>query len=494
MPKISLPLGGGYYISDAVPQSVQTCENLYPQYPLTKGASSPVSLLRTPGISSLTSLGGSSVGRGMYKDQKRGHLYQVQGTSLIKQTNTTSPTLIGTIDGSGYVPIADNGLVMVIIVPGVKGYFYTYSTGTLVEITDAIFLDFMAQDGGVTSVVEKDQRFVYNTDEEFFLGSDISVNDGKDFAALDFEDAETKTDPIVRVMDLNNELYVFGSETIELYQNIGGTAFPFQRILGATIDKGLKSRFGVVPVNRNFMFIGNGTNELPSIWVTGSGVANNISNQAIDSLIQGYTDTELESVKALSYSQDGSTFACFVLPNETIVFDVNASSAAGLPIWHLRKTGGTRWNVNDCVTIFNKVLVQTNDGQVGEMSRSFTQEFGSNVTRKFTSPYIINKQNGIKVNNVELMMTFGVGTDPALPTSTNASNVPVIEMKASFDQGNTFKSLGTREIGEIGQFNKRTNWRRVGRFTYVAVFEFETSSPVNIDLWKIDLDIEGLRN
>lgn len=494
MPKARIPLGGGYYVSDAVPQSVQVCENFFPQYPLTKGASSSVSLLRTPGISSLNSAGGSGEGRGMYKDQKRGHLYQVQGDRLIKQEDSNTPAVVGTISGSGYVSIADNGIIMVIIVPGSTGYFYEFSTNTLSEITDPIFLDFMAQNGGVTSVVEKDQRFIYNNDAEFFLGSDVSVNQGKDFAALDFEDAETSTDPILCVKEMNNELYVFGSETIELYQNVGGSSFPYVRISGATIDKGLKSRFGVTPINLNFAFIGNGINELPSVWITGSGVADNISNQAIDSLLQSYTDAELSSVKAFSYSQGGSTFACFNLPNETIVFDVNASRIAGIPIWHTRTSGSSRWLINDCALSFNKVLVQTNDGRVGELSRNFFQEFGSNVTRKFTSPYIINKLNGIKVNSVDLMMTAGVGTDPGVPSSTEDSKNPTVKLTASYDQGNTFKDLGERAIGTQNDFRKRTIWRRLGRFDYAVVLGIETSSPVSVDLWNLEIDLEGLRN
>ena len=162
MPKIELPIYEGYYQSDSLPLAAQECRNLYPQIPQTEGAVSRGGLFRTPGINSVSFIGTQS-GRGFHKFQKTQDLYQVSGNQLIKQTTINNPQVIGTIEGSGYVSMANNGLVVCIIVPGGKGYFYTVSTDTLQEITDPIFVDFQAQQGGVTSVVEKDNRFIYTS-------------------------------------------------------------------------------------------------------------------------------------------------------------------------------------------------------------------------------------------------------------------------------------------------------------------------------------------
>ena len=489
MPKINIPIYNGFYESDSLPLSAQSAINVYPQIPQTEGALSVGGLFRTPGIDSLVSVG-NNPGRGFHKAQKTGSLYQVAGTQLIKQDDIANPAVVGTITGSGCVSMANNGLVVVIIVPGVTGYFYTISSGTLAVITDPIFVDFQTQQGGVTSVVEKDNRFIYTTDDEFFLGSDASVNDGKDFDALQFEDADVDPDPIIRAMEINNELYIFNSETTELYSNIGGLAFPYQRILGATIDKGLKSRFGIIEFNKAFMFLGNSIQEQPAIWKTTSGGAEKVSTSAIDQVIQGYSDAELTSVSAWSYSQDGSTFAGFTFPNETFVYDETASQLAGRPIWHKRQSNGSRWRVQDVVTNFSTVMVQDQfDGRVGELSRQFRHEYDANITRTFSTPYIFTDSESFRISSIELSTTSGVGTSILDPDGSGID--PSIGLSISNDGARTFKDIGTRLIGREGEYEKRQIWRRLGRSNYSIVLKFETSSPVLTDFQRLDIDLKG---
>ena len=96
--------------------------------------------------------------------------------------------------------MADNGRVMCIITSDGSGYFYDIAGATIAAITDQIFLDF----GTTTSVCYKDNNFIYTTDDEFYVGSDVNTNDGKSFDALDVEDAEVSSDQIVRCMNIKN--------------------------------------------------------------------------------------------------------------------------------------------------------------------------------------------------------------------------------------------------------------------------------------------------
>jgi len=386
--------------------------------------------------------------------------------------------------------MAFNGLVLCVIVPGGDGYFYTLATNTLETITDPIFVAFQAQQGGVTSVVEKSNRFIYTTDEEFFLGSILATNDGKNFDALDFEDSEVDPDAIVRAMEINNELYIFNAETTELYQEIGGVDFPYQRILGATIDKGLKSRFAVIEFSKTFLFLGNSTQEAPAIWQTAQGAANKISTPAIDQAIQAYTDDELSAVTAWSYSQEGHFFAGFNFPNETFVYDGTSSQASGRHIWHKRQTNVGRWRVEDIVTIFGKVLASNKtDGQIGDVSRTYTQEFGDPVTRTLICPYLLTNGNSFRVSYAEASITAGTGTGNNDPDPVG--HAPKVEMLVSSDSSRSFRSLGEVEIGQQGQWEKRQVWRRLGRFNYDMVMKFVTSSPVMSEFQRLDIEIKA---
>ena len=486
MPKIKVPISGGFYRSESQPLSNQDAINVYPQLPQTKYALNKGALFRTPGILKTNSVGLGS-NRALHKFQKTNTLYQVSGNDLISQTSLIGPTVLGTIAGSGQVSMADNGLVVCIIVPGGNGYFYTVATGVLSQITDPVFADFQAQPGGVTSVTEQSNRFVYTTSEEFFLGSTVETNDGKDFDALDFEDAEVSSDPIVRAMVVNNELYMFGSETTEIYSNQGGSDFPYIRISGATIDKGIKSRFGVVEVNGAFLFLGNGINEAPGIWQTGRGNAIKVSTSAIDSVIQDYTDEELSSVKAWSYSQDSNIFTGFTFPDRTFVYDSVASVVGGVPVWHERKTDDSRWRVEDMVNIFGVTIVSDyEDGRMGILDRKYTDEYEVLVDRTFTVPYVFTNSNSFRISSAELSCTRGQGVD-----TDPLANDPMIEMLTSTNQANTYNSLGERSLGKEGEFDKRQIWRRLGRAPYSMVFRFKTNAPIKVDFQRLDLEIKG---
>ncbi len=480
---MQLPLDIGYYESDSAPLAAQNSINLYPNNPATKGALSTGALFRTPGILNIKNIG-VGPGRGFHKFQKTGTLFSVSGNELYKQTNIANATLEGVITGTGRVSMSDNGVTVVIIVPGGDGYFYTIATSTLTKITDPIFADFQLQQGGVTSVTLKDSQFVYTTNEEFFTGSLATVNNGQDFDALDFEDAEVNSDPIVRTMTIKNELYMFGTETIELYQNVAGSAFPFQRILGATIDKGIASRFGIVQFDNSFVFLGNGQFERPAIWRGQSGMAQKISTTAIDNAIQNYTAAELASVFAWAYMQDGSTFAGFTFPNETFVYDATASSLQQRPVWHQRQSGGGQWRVSDITSVFGEVIVSDlSDGRLGLLGREYEHEYTATIVRECTGMYMINNTASFRVSSVELSTTSGIG-------DINAAS-KTIELQYSSNGGQSFNSAGNRNIGVVPEYNKRQIWRRLGRMPYSVVFRFTTTDLGLSDLQRLDAEIVG---
>ena len=67
--------------------------------------------------------------------------------------------------------------------------------------------------------------------------------DGTDYDALDFTSAESKADNLVAVFSDHSELWAFGTDTIEIYYNTGGTAFPFSRINQALIERGCIGKY-----------------------------------------------------------------------------------------------------------------------------------------------------------------------------------------------------------------------------------------------------------
>ncbi len=483
MPTVQIPIDLGFYESEQNSNAIQNSINLYPDNPQTKGTTSTGTLKRTPGITRIN-LAGLGPGRGMYKFKLNDMLFAVSGNELYTQTNIANPILRGTISGTERVTFASNPFTVVIQVAGGSGYFYDVVSGVLTEITDSIYQSFQAQTGGIASVASKDNRFAYNNEAEWFIGSVETTNNGRDFDALDFEDSETESDPIIRLANIKNELYTFGSETIEVYGTVGGTSFPFQRIQGATIEKGLTARFAFQEFDNSFMFLGSSTYESPAIWRGQSGTATKVSTAAMDAVIQNYTLAELQTVFAMSYAQDGGLFCAFTFPNETFVYDATASAIQKRPLWHTRKSNGSRWRVNDISTVFGHTIVQDQtDGRMGDLHREYLTEYDEEaIDREFTGMYLLNNSNSFRISSVELGSQAGIG---------NASEPnPLIEMQFSIDGGNTFISAGSRKLGEAGEYLTRQIWRRIGRVPYSIVLKFKTSAKVSLDFTRLDLDIK----
>lgn len=484
MARIELPIDIGFYLSDSLPLSAQECINMYPVNPQTKGASTPGALFRTPGAVEVDDFA-NGVNRGFHKFNTTATLFCVAGTGLFIKTTLGANTSIGTITGTGRVSMASNKETVCIIVPGVTGYFWDAVSG-LVEITDAVFLAMQLDNGGVGSVTLKDDRFIYTTEEFFYTGSVAATNKGQDFDALDFEDAETSSDPIIRAITIKNELYIMGTETIELYQNIGGDAFPFGRVLGASIEKGLKARFGVIAFDNSFVFLGGGKDESPAIWRGGSGSASKISTGAVDTVIQSYTDAELETVTSWTYTADGSFFAGWNFPNQTFVYDATASAIQSRPVWHERQSAGSVWNVEDIVTMFGQVIVAVADSSViGTLSRAVLDEFGTAITRTFAGAFLENDQDSFTISSVELKTKAGFGNASA------PGDDPMVLLESSLTGGITYNNLGERSLGVAGSYGIRQIWRRMGRVPQTVIFRFSTSAPISVDFYTMVLETDG---
>lgn len=446
MPKMTLPIGGGFYQSESLPLSAQRCIGLFPVLPQTANANSQIALFNTPGQKAFTSLGG--INRGQHE---MGEInFSVNGNALYQVNENQTSTLIGTIEGSGIVSMADNGDKLVIVVP--SGKSYVYDGLTLVEITD---IDFRTSD----TVSFKDGYFLFTaSDGTVFFNS--ALNDPLNYRALDFGTAEINPDRIVASHVTHNELFIIGTETIELFQNIGGADFPFQRIQGANIQKGAHAKFGIVGLDETFAFVGGGFNESSAIYqVANSSRAIKISTQAIDDAIQKFTKEEISNCIAMTYFDRGSQIALFTfesdrIPSKTFAYNVSTSKLSGIPIWSEFQTGvsDNRWNVNSISLVYGKLLAGTTEGEIVELDKNTYTDLGEPIKRQFTTGSLTNQDSPLFVPEIILWLEAGVGL-----TSGNGVN-PQVSMDYS-DNARIFGNDRLRSIGKLGEYGHQTSWR-----------------------------------
>lgn len=474
MARIPLPLGFGFYQSESLPFSAQRCINWIPV--VAEGAAlNVVALFQPPGLKIFKD---SAVPKNRGAMEMKEVPFFVNGNSLISLSAAGVVTNHGTIEGSGRVSLANNGQYLVIVVPGGKSYAFNNQSSTLAQITD---VDFITSD----YVVFKDGFFVFAaSDGTVFFNS--SLNDPFSYNALEFGSAEINPDKIVALHVNHNELFVPGAETIELFDNVGGAGFPFQRINGANIQKGVHAKFSLVEFDNTFCFAGGGLNELTAIWkVTGSSSVTKISTNAIDAEIQKFTRDEIEDAFALTFSRRGQFFAMFTfeserIPSKTFVYNATASALGGGSVWFEFQTGlkDNRFRVQSIVSAYGKLLVGDQDtGIIGEIDDKTLTYYGDPIQRRMqTAPF---SQDGLPIFAGEFEATFesGVGL-------TNNID-PVVSLSNSDNGGRVFKGNFERQIGKIGEYGQQTIWRRQGRFPVSRSIQLTVTDPVRANLIRL---------
>ena len=476
---VELPITDGFYVSRALPLASQSCINWYPtEIVLSTGEVLRVSLFGTPGLNQLAT-------SGILNEQNRGSWvlegvpYFVNGTTLYRlESDLVTLTGLGTITGTSRVSMSDNGTQLFILVPGSTGYIFTTGPDTLTTITDG---DFTAN-GNPQAVVFMDGYFVLSTDTKKFIIS--ALNNGLAYNALDFGSAEYDPDAIVAPFVFKSQLFMLGTETTEVFSNIGGSAFPFQRQQGFILSKGLSAKDSIANSQDTFMWVGAGKNEGPAIWSLQGNTTVKVSTTAIDSILEREAEAGLlPDVFSFNYSQDGAYFVGWTLSNTTIVYDTQSRR------WHERKSDisnvKTRWRANSLVQAYGKILVgDFIDGRVGELDLDILTEYGDIIERVISTRPFTAQGMPFTVPFIELTVESGVG-------NVNAPD-PKMRMDRSTN-AKIFTDERPRSIGKVGEYDQRVVWRRNGRAARFEVFRWSFAENARAVIAKAEADVRVLR-
>lgn len=475
MPRVPLPLGFTFYQSESLPFSSQRCINWIPVV-AESAALDTRALFQPPGLKVFKDINIAGNRGGM---EMKGVPYFVNGNSLISLSSAGVVTNHGTIEGSGRVSLANNRQFLVIVVPGGKSYAFNNVSNTLTQITD---VDFRTSD----YVVFFDSFFVFAaSDGSVFFNS--ALNDPFTYDALDFGSAEINPDRIVALHVNHNELFVPGGETIELFDNVGGAGFPFQRVEGANIQKGVHAKFSLIEFDNTFCFAGGGRNEKTAIWkATGSSSSTKISTDAIDKEIQKFTREEIADAFALTYARHGQFLAIFTfesqrIPSRTFFYNATASVLLGQHVWGEFQDGVTkddRFRMQSIVSAYGKLLVgDSTTGIIGELDDKTFTYYGTPILRRMqTAPF---SQNGTEVYAGEFEATFesGVGLTNGI--------APQVRLARSDNGSRKFGFETARSIGKIGEFGQRAVWNRQGSFPVSRVIQLTVTDPVRANLIRL---------
>ena len=506
------PILGSTYVARSVNAADARMVNLFPEI-VPEAGKEPAFLQRAPGLRLLASVGTGPI-RGVWAFLNDPNTaYVVSGNALYKIDTSYTATLLGPIAGNGPVSMADNG-VQLFIAANPQGYIYNSLTNAFAQITDPDY-------PGAVTVGYLDGYFVFNEPDSQRIWI-TSLFEGTQVDPLDFASAEGSPDGVVAVLSNFRELWVFGTNSVEVWYNTGASDFPLQRIQGAFNEIGCAAAFSVAKVDNGVFWLGADARGRGIVYRANGYTGQRISTHAVEWHIQQYGN--LSDAIAYTYQQDGHSFYVLIFPSAdtTWVYDIATQA------WHERagwSNGVFTRHRSNCQMVFNNEVVvgdyQTgniyafdldvyaDNGQIQRWLRTWRAlPTGQNNLKRTAhhtlqidmesgtglNGYAVNEPIYLQTEDGEFLITESgdyLISDEDTPITQGSD--PAIMLRWSDDGGHTWSNEHWSTTGKIGEYYRRVFFRRLGMTLKLRdrVYELSGTDPVKIAIMGAEVLISG---
>lgn len=342
-------------------------------------------------------------------------------------------------------------------------------------ITDPNFL-------GSDQVTFMDGYFIFNKpgSQEFFLSP---LNAVTPFNGLDVSSAEAAPDPIVGHIALQENVYFFGSQTLEIFYDSGNENFPIQRIQGAVSEIGCVSAFTICKIQNTVFWLGTDKNGRGIVYSASGLIPQRISNLAVETEIAKLGD--LSGSTAWSYQQGGHSFYCLNLPGAETTWVYESLSG----MWHERayfSQGSFQRHLAECHAFAydTNVVGDYSSGNLYALDPTVFTDNGKSLVRERISPHISKDMVRMIHSSFQLDVETGVGKD-----GSGQGINPQVMLQWSNDYAHSWSNEHWKSMGSIGARRTRSIWRRLGK-ARDRVYRVRISDPVKVTLLGAEIDIE----
>lgn len=417
----------------------------------------------------------------------QGTCYRVIGTNFVSVSAAGAVTVLGSLPDDGN-PVAitygypNQGIA---IVSAKSLWFYTIEkptggtnpTPTLQQCTDPNVGEpidvlwfggyFVMSDGTYSYVTQLANQFTINSQ---LYGSDSN-----------------SPEPLNGHLKFRNELYLCNRYTIAVFDNTGGTGYPFTENVGATIQKGVIGPFAKCITSQGFAFLGGAQGETPSVWLSvGLGIATKIAAREVEMVIAQYTETDLYGATLEYRAEKEQQFIYLHLPDYTLVYDVAGSQAAQMPIWFFLDSsldGSGAWRAWHPVYCYGKFLMGDKvDQRVGFIDSTTATQYGTDARWQFDTIFAYNQAHGFVVNSMELIGTYGRAA---------LGEQDTMSMQYTND-GLVWSAPRFISMGVQGQTRKRAQWRPKHFFRNFRGYRFAGNNAAPVSFAALEVSGEPL--
>jgi hypothetical protein len=310
-----------------------------------------------------------------------------------------------------------------------------------------------------------------------------AIDDFTSIDGLDEGAAKSNPDGIVRAHELEREVYLFGTASIEAHQNTGNADFPLER--SQTMEIGCAAADSVCPVDtptgKALMFVAHDH----TVKLLRGYQAVTVSTKKIADLIRLLAEAgTINTLRATSWSWGGESF--YQLSCE----DWTQTYCDGR--WHDRKSYlSERTRISKVVPFGTRLVAgDATTGQLYQVKDEFYDEAGEPLVLEVIPPTVhAFPYRGI-ANALYIDAVSGVG----LNSTTAADLDPVLLVDWSKDGGDTWGTPREVALHRQGKTARRiAPTRRLGHFGHKGItFRLRISAAVKKVVISMALDFDTL--
>lgn len=386
--------------------------------------------LQRPGLSSPQTIGTAGTIRMIWNQEGTfsGDWVILCGTILSRLTLGGTLTNVGTIPGSDF-PVIAGGTDSVIIVS--EGIAYTCngtSTSTVI-IPDSEFISSVAYINGyfLLPVVDSQKCFWINPGDT-------------NPTALNYFSAERAADNIVTVVTQGDTIWFLKQTNEEVWIPTGSADAPFQRVTGRVSTYGCVSRNCVAICGPAIAWVASDRQ-----IVVADGTPQVLSSPSDTEALRGATTV----MRSWFYSLDGHSFYILTTSVGTFAVDLSTGSIARYTSLNRNSWRAHLGSQKDTVILAGDSETNT----VWTLDADASSDNGDVFARQ-VGGFISNVGEPISCDSLSLNVDVGWSPTPGVE--------PLLQMRFSDDQGNTWSSWKEKSLGDQGYYGKDITFRSLG--------------------------------
>jgi hypothetical protein len=377
--------------------------------------------------------------------------------------------------------------------------------------------------GGVT-VDTVDNYFVYNKpNSQQWAASNIlsPITYGLSYASK-----FTGPDNLVSLIVDHGQVYLLGENTSEVWSDQGLYPFAFQRIPGSSSQHGIAAPFSMARLGNSFAYLARNTRGQSEIVMMNGYFPQRISTHAVENtLVNQYVGDAV----AYTYQLEGHEVYVISFPTLDLTWAYDISTQ----LWHkwlwVDSNNVYHRHRSNCSAFFNDTVLvgDWENGQIYKLDPQNYTDNGGTIRRVRRAPHLVSDLQRQYFDELQIQFQPGVGItglsnqegqfalDPLIIkaeeiliitpleklTIGQKSNInpltittnPQAMLRWSNDGGSTWSNEHWSAIGQLGKYQNRIIWRRLG-WSRDRIFEVVVTDPIKAVIVSANLKAYGGEN